>query len=200
MCWPWKSSPSKGITKGQRWHTEAFQPCGCLEISISCTFATRMHSVIYFHVHCALKGGYPAAQVHNTIHNTTFVQGIPGHSGLHLPSVQQQLLLPPQLFTQSRIMVSVFQPFLENLKQEVSLGIQAAWRWPSPTSQLEYHLLNKAGQRGKQCLSGLHISLHSNPLWFSKVIHRDQYLYFHAIAHIWELNASLLYADIIEKS
>lgn len=66
MCWPWKSSPSKGVTLIPGWHTEAFKPCGCLGTSISCTFVTRMHSVIYFHVLWALKGGYRAAQVHNT--------------------------------------------------------------------------------------------------------------------------------------
>lgn len=59
------------------------------------------------------------------------------------PSVQQQLLLPPQLLTQSKAMFSVFQSFLEKLKHEVSLGIQAARKQLSPTPQLQYHLLCK---------------------------------------------------------
>lgn len=143
--WSLKSSLLTGATFSPRWHTNPFKLRGCYGITIPCTAAARTRC--HFHLQWDLRGGYLTARAHNIIPlNSRSGQGIPSRSRLHLPSVQQQLLLPPQLLTQSRVMPSVFQSLLKNLKQEVSLGIQTARKQLSPTAQLKYHLLNEVGQ------------------------------------------------------
>lgn len=143
--WSLKSSLLPGATFSPRWHTNPFKLRGCYGINTPCTAAARTRC--HFHLQWDLRGGYLTAQAHNVIPlNSRSGQGIPSRSRQHLPSVQQQLLLPPQLLTQSRVVLSVFQSFLKNLKQEVALGIQTARKRLSPAAQLKYQLLNKVGQ------------------------------------------------------
>lgn len=92
--------------------------------------------------------GHSTAQVRMvTALSSSSAQGVPGYLDLRLPPVQQQLLPPPQLLAQSWAVFSVFQPFLENLKQEVSPEIRAARKWLRPTPQLQHHLLHREGVR-----------------------------------------------------
>lgn len=60
----------KGQLKAQDGTQKHFNHVGAWKWAPLAHLLPGCNSVIYFHVLCALKRGYPAAQVHNKIHNT----------------------------------------------------------------------------------------------------------------------------------
>lgn len=133
--WALESHLLAGATRHPGWHTETqpFQglPAG-KSPSHSCHRDTSIVSLA-----AESEGSLPTSTSTVTAVNSSFAQG------LRLPSLQQQLLLPPQLLAQRRASFPVFQPFPQNLEKEMARGVPAAGKQPSPRAQLQHHLLNR---------------------------------------------------------
>lgn len=146
--WSLKSKLLAGGTRSPGWRTGAQLIHVGTQESMSLAQLLLTCSVI-FHLPWNQRGD-STAQVHTvTALSSSSAQGVPSRPDLHLPPVQQQLLPPPQLLAQSWAVFSVFQPFLENLKQEVSPEIRAARKRLRPTPQLQHHLLHREGAGGE---------------------------------------------------